>query len=93
MPEDSPLKNLDQIPRPVIAHPIQSQADTANKEDTLSIRELVWAIDTHVETVDLEVTSNFNAPKNKESQQPFAEDIQDQHADDATHSLPTNPAA
>ena len=39
----------------------QSQLDITDEEDTPSIRELVREIDTHVELVDLEVTSNLNA--------------------------------
>ena len=66
MPKDSPLRNPNEIPRPTIAPPIQSQADAADKEDTPSMKKLVQAIDIHVETVDLEVTSNLNAPKNEE---------------------------
>ena len=92
VPKDSPLRNPNQIPRSAIALPIQSQADTIDEEDTPSIRELVQAIDTHVETVDLEVTSNLNAPKNEEGQQPSAEDVQDQHTYDAAHFFPTDPA-
>ena len=75
VPKDSPLRNPNQIPRPAIAPPIQSQADAADEEDTPNIRELVQAIDTQVETVDLEVISNLNAPKNEEAQQPSAEDV------------------
>ena len=29
------------------------------------MKELVKAINTHVESVDLEITSNFNAPRNE----------------------------
>ena len=61
VPEDSPLRNLEQIPYPTHPPPVQSQADAIDEEDTLSMRELVRAIDTYVETVDLEVTSNLNA--------------------------------
>ena len=59
--EDSPLRNSDQIPYPAPPPPVQSQAITANEEDTPNMRELVHTIDTHVEMVDLEVTSNLNA--------------------------------
>ena len=59
--EDSPLRNPEQIPYPTPAPSVQSQVDAADKEETLSMRESVHAIDTYVETVDLEVTSNFHA--------------------------------
>lgn len=59
--EDSPLRNLKQIPYPALVPPVQSQVNAANKEDTLSMRELVCDIDTHKEMVDLEVTSNLHA--------------------------------
>ena len=36
------------------------------------MRELVQVIDTHVETVDLEVTSNLNAVEDTKVQQPPA---------------------
>lgn len=61
MPEDSLLRNPEQIPCLTLPPPIQSQAGAADEEDTLSIRELVQAINTHIETVDLKVTSNLNA--------------------------------
>ena len=59
--EDSPLRNLKQIPYLAPPPLVQSQAIATNEEDTPSIRELLHAIDTHVEMVNLEVTSNLNA--------------------------------
>ena len=61
VPKYSPLRNLEQISYPAPPPPVQSQADAADEEDTPNIRELVQAIDTHVETVNLEVTNNLNA--------------------------------
>ena len=57
VPNDSPLRNLVQIPYLAPSPPMQSQVDIVDEEDTPSIRELVRAIDTHV---DLEATSNLN---------------------------------
>ena len=37
------------------------------------MRELVRVIDTHMETVDLEVTSNLNTVENTQVQQPPAD--------------------
>ena len=91
VPKDSPLRNPKQIPHLTLAPPVQSQANTADDEHTPSMGELVQAIDIHVETVDLEVTSNLNAPENEEAQQPPAEDVPDQHANDAALFFPTNP--
>ena len=56
--KDSPLRNPEQVlyPAPVLL--VQSQANAADEEETLSMRELVHAIDTHMDIVDLEVTSN-----------------------------------
>ena len=55
--------------------------------------ELVKAIDTHVESMDLEITSNFNAPGNEGSQQPPIEYVPDQPADDVVQFLSTDPIA
>ena len=92
VPEDSPLRNSEQIPCPTPAPSIESQANAANDKDTPSMRELVQAIDTHLETVDLKVTSNLNAPENEKAQQLPAEDVPDQHTNDAAHFFPTDPA-
>lgn len=59
--KDSLLRNPKQIPYPTPVPHVQSQANAAADEETLSMRELVHAIDTHVEMVDLEVTSNLHA--------------------------------
>ena len=90
VPEDSPLRNPEQIPCPAPAPPIESQADAVDDKDTPSMRELVQVIDTH--TIDLKVTSNLNAPENEEAQQLPAEDVPDQHTNDAAHFFPTDPA-
>ena len=92
MPKDSPLRNPEQIPHPVLATPVQSQVEAANDEDTPSMRELVEAIDMHVESVDLEITSNFNALRNEGTQQPPTNDVPDQPADDVVQFFSTNPA-
>ena len=55
--EESSLRNPKQIPYPTPPL-VQSQVGTADEEETLSMRELVHAIDTHMDIVDLEVTSN-----------------------------------
>ena len=58
--EDSPLRNPEQIPYPTSNPPVQSQAGAVNEEETLSMRELVHAINTHMEMVDLKVTRNLH---------------------------------
>jgi len=88
VPGDSQLWNQEQIPCPTFAPPVQSQADATDEEDTPNMRELVKAIDAHV---DLEATNNLNAPINEEVQQ--AEDAPDQPIDDAVQFFPTNPTA
>ena len=37
------------------------------------MRELVCAIDNHMETVDLEITSNLNSTKDVQAQQPLTD--------------------
>ena len=56
VPKDSPLRDPSQIPYPAPPPPSQSQADAADEEETASMRELVQAIDAHV---DLGVSSNL----------------------------------
>lgn len=68
--EESLLRNLDQIPYPTPIPSIHSQANTIDEEETFSIRELVHAIDTHVETDDLEVTSNLHAKEDGQGHTP-----------------------
>ena len=57
VPEDSLLRNPEQIPYPAPPLPVQSQTHAADKEDTPSMRELVKAIDAHINP---EVTSQAN---------------------------------
>lgn len=59
-PDDSLLRNPKQIPflEPLPSFQNPSAAD--DEEDTLRMKELVQEIDSHVELVDLEVTSNFD---------------------------------
>ena len=60
VPEDSPLRNLEQILYLAPSPPVQSQAGAADEEDTPSMRQLVRAIDDHAKDVDPEVTNNLN---------------------------------
>ena len=59
------------------------------------MRELVRAIDNHVETVDLEITSNLNVAKDAQAQQPPTdqptEDAPEQQAEDVNQLPPTDP--
>ena len=64
----------------------------ANEEDTPSMRELVRAIDTHMDTVDLKATNNLNVAENEKVQQSLAEDVLDWQADDAIHVSPIDPS-
>ena len=56
--EDSLLRNLDQIPFSNLPTAVQNIVGVIDEEETTSMRELVEAIDFHVEPVDLEATSN-----------------------------------
>ena len=59
VPDESPLRNPKQIPFSEPPTLVQNLSG-ADEEDTPSMRELVREIDTYVELVDLEVTSNLN---------------------------------
>ena len=74
VPDESPLRNPKQIPFSE-PPPLVQNLSGADEEDSPSMRELVCEIDTYVELVDLEVTSNLNTALH--SAQP-AEDIQAQ---------------
>lgn len=93
--EDSPLRNLKQIPYLAPPPLVQSQAIAINEEDTPSIRELLHTIDTHVEMVNLEVTSNLNAAVDVQAQQlPSGQPIEEpptQPVEDAALSQSADP--
>ena len=72
VPKDSPLRNPEQIPYSTPPPPIQSQTDAANEEDAPSMKELVKAINAHV---DLKVNSHPNIAEEILSQQPPTEDV------------------
>ena len=55
------LRNPKQIPYPEPPSPIQNPTNAEKERETASIRELVEVIDSHVELVDLEITSNPDA--------------------------------
>ena len=61
VPEDSPLKDPNQIPLPSLPTAAQKTPVVANEEETTSLRELVEQIDAHAEPIDLEATGNLNA--------------------------------
>ena len=76
VPKDSPLRNPDQIPYPE-APPTTTQKPTeAEEEDALSMRELVQAIDSRAELIDLEITSNPNVVPTTAQPQPADLNIQ-----------------
>ena len=66
VPKDSPLRDPGQIPYPAPSPPSQSQVDAADEEEITSMRELVQAIDAHV---DLEVSNNLQATENEQIEQ------------------------
>ena len=61
VPEDSPLRNPNQIPFSSPSTATQNPLGAIEEEETTSMRELVEAIDSHVELTDLETTSNPHA--------------------------------
>lgn len=60
LPEDSPFRKPEQIPYLEPPLPTTQNPTTikSEDEDTPSMRELVEAIDSHAELIDLEITSN-----------------------------------
>ena len=58
VPEDSSLRDPNQIPFLGPHFTAQNPLGATDEEETQSMRELVEAIDSHVELVDLEATSN-----------------------------------
>ena len=94
--KDSLLRNPEKIPYLAPPPPIQSQAIAVDEEDTSSMRELVHAIDTYVEMVDLGVTSNLNAVIDVQTQHlPSGHPIEEtptQPIEDAVLSQSTDPA-
>ena len=60
VPEDSPLRNLNQIPFSAPSTVAQNPSGAIDEEETTSMRELVEAIDSHTEPIDMEATSNLH---------------------------------
>ena len=61
VPADFPLRNPEQIPFPKPPPPIQNPSNAKDEKDTSSMKKLVQENDSHVDSFDLEVTSNFDA--------------------------------
>ena len=61
VPADFPLRNPEQIPFPKPPPPIQNPSNAEDEKDTSSMKKLVQENDSHVDSFDLEVTSNFDA--------------------------------
>lgn len=86
VPDDSPLRNPKQIPYPKPPSPlVQNPIDVKEEGDTPSMRALV-VIDSNMELVDLEITSNpdalpYNAPSsNPDTTTQPSGDVQGEHA-------------
>ena len=60
VPEDYPLRNPNQIPFSAPSTKAQNPLDAIDEEETMSMRELVEAIDSYDEPIDLEATSNLH---------------------------------
>ena len=60
VPEDSPLRNLNQIPFSTPSTVAQNPSSAIDEEETTSIRELVESIDSYEEPINLEATSNLH---------------------------------
>ena len=92
VPEDSPLRSPDQIPFPDPAPPVQNPSNVDEEEKTPSMRKLVQEIDSHMELVDLEVTSNLCAGKHPEGIQ-IQPPTTVQQTENVASFTPTDPAA
>ena len=57
VPEDSPLRDPDQIPFPSLATAVQNPSVPIEDEETASMKELVEQIDAHAKPDDTEATS------------------------------------
>ena len=55
--EDSPMRDLDQIPFPSLAAAMQDPSMPIEEEETANMRELVEQIDAHVKSDETEATS------------------------------------
>ena len=72
VPKDSPLRNPNQILFPVPSTTAQNPPGAIDEEETVSMRELVEAIDSHMEPIDLEATKNpYVGDQPGEDVQPF----------------------
>ena len=61
VPEDSSLKDPNQISLPSLPNTAQKTPIVADEEEMTSLRELVEQIDAHAEPINLEATNNQNA--------------------------------
>jgi len=93
--DDSPLRNPEQIPYPdPTLPPIQNPAEAVEEGDTPSTRALVEAKDSHVELVDLEITSNLDVlPQNApfSTPGPASQPTEDAPAEQGAHTAPNQP--
>ena len=92
--EDSPLRNpANSLPSSSPPPLIHSQVDAADEEETLSMRELVHAINTHVETEDAKVTSNLHAAEDGQGHMLAAnQPTGNVPSDEVIKLLPNNPS-
>ena len=60
VPEDSPLKDPNQIPLLSLPTAAQKTPVIADEKEMTSLKELVEQIDAYAEPIDLEATSNPN---------------------------------
>lgn len=92
--KDSPLWKSEQIPYLTPPPPIQSQVGADDDEDTLSMRDLVQAIDSHVEMYDLEASSNIHVEARDAQNQtpPALPSVKEMPIQPAPQTPPSSPA-
>ena len=70
--EDSPFKDLDQIPLPEHLHsPLKHTPALNEKEDSLSMRKLVEEIDSHTEVIDLNISTHLGTAEGQKPPTPL----------------------
>nr|POF21742.1 hypothetical protein CFP56_77697 [Quercus suber] len=92
VPDDSPLRNPEEIPYPMPPPlPVQNPTNVEEEGDNPSMKELVNAIDSHMELVDLEIISNLDAlPRSTPSSNPdpTTQPIRDVQVEPTTDTIP-----
>ena len=91
VPEDSPLRDPDQIPFPSTAAAVQNPLAPIEEEEIASMKELAEQIDAHAESNDMEATSIPHTQDQLSVDPLFSEADQQQTKPDPQHDLFAKP--